>query len=537
MRARHGPLAALRSSRRRRAKCGAARRYPTTNNPVKPMSILRILRGLFDPASAVSKRKAHGAVVEVSQLTLRRLEDRRVLSATTLVDQATTVQSAPLFRIDPLHQPSTDVRERFETRAAGIEANAVAAKLQPLFTVQFVPDSGQMIGFEGIIFGGQIAVKDLPAVTAVEGIEWAIQSGVHRLASGVGSRVEFSAPNQGSYRLTVDVLATDGTTANGSFDFTVFNVAPTADVQTKPVQGGKATVTFNVYDPGSEDVVLTVRWDAQHVIPYTLSGTRTITVEYTYPFAPDPLNPTKIDVSYWLQDDQVSVGPAVVTLRVADELPLAQAPERLEPPQLIVEQPQVNTERLQLDTVPQTVTSTVDQGGGVREVAEESDRRVLLRIVSPVGQESVDYELPYEALADLPAFFAEKELPDGHYRVYLIQDDSERLVIDGYLRNARLVDLENEHEEHLDRPLTDEEILEQERRHDQEQHAAAAGEAELTVPQPRRESGDTAGTEPNLWNMSVLIAAAGLPLASVPVRNLGRRFWGPHKSKTLHRAA
>jgi hypothetical protein len=60
--------------------------------------------------------------------------------------------------------------------------------------------------------------------------------------------------------------------------------------------------------------------------------------------------------------------------------------------------------------------------------------------------------LPGEALADLPNFLASLGVPDGHYRVYLITGELERLVVDGHLRAGRLVDPTDEKQSGFDSP-------------------------------------------------------------------------------------
>jgi hypothetical protein len=76
----------------------------------------------------------------------------------------------------------------------------------------------------------------------------------------------------------------------------------------------------------------------------------------------------------------------------------------------------------------------------------------VLRVVGPDGEESGSYPLPAEALADLPEFLTTLGVPDGHYRVYLVTGDLERLVIDGHLRAGRIVDPNDESQSGFDFP-------------------------------------------------------------------------------------
>ena len=86
-----------------------------------------------------------------------------------------------------------------------------------------------------------------------------------------------------------------------------------------------------------------------------------------------------------------------------------------------------------------TQASDANQGDIVQtQTNVTADRRIVLRIVSALQTEGGDIPLPDRALNDLPGLF--KKLPDGHYRVYLVEDGRERLVIDVMVRGGRPVD-------------------------------------------------------------------------------------------------
>jgi hypothetical protein len=91
-------------------------------------------------------------------------------------------------------------------------------------------------------------------------------------------------------------------------------------------------------------------------------------------------------------------------------------------------------------TTSQIVSSDLGRSAAQASQAETVLHQFVLRVVGPDGVESESYPLPGEALADLPAFLTNLGVPDGHYRVYLIAGDLERLVIDGHLRAGRIVD-------------------------------------------------------------------------------------------------
>jgi hypothetical protein len=105
-----------------------------------------------------------------------------------------------------------------------------------------------------------------------------------------------------------------------------------------------------------------------------------------------------------------------------------------------------------LATVEQAVTEPVDLGVAQSQTTIGTDRRVVLRIISPLGDEGTDIQVPDRALNDLPGLF--KKLPDGRYRVYLSESGHERLVIDVTVRQGRPVNSSEDSSGAGDRPPT-----------------------------------------------------------------------------------
>ncbi len=74
-----------------------------------------------------------------------------------------------------------------------------------------------------------------------------------------------------------------------------------------------------------------------------------------------------------------------------------------------------------------------------------AEPRLVLRVVTPDGQEDQRSEQPLddEVLDNLRTLF--RRLPDGHYRIYQIQPDGiERLVVDVVVRQGRAIQLEDD---------------------------------------------------------------------------------------------
>ena len=102
--------------------------------------------------------------------------------------------------------------------------------------------------------------------------------------------------------------------------------------------------------------------------------------------------------------------------------------------------------------VEQQVSQQVDTGVAPGQTTSGNERQVLLRIVSPTGDEESAIPVPNRDLNDLPDLF--KKLPDGHYRVYLAEGGRQRLVLDVLVRQGRPVDTSEEAATAGDRPPT-----------------------------------------------------------------------------------
>ncbi len=118
------------------------------------------------------------------------------------------------------------------------------------------------------------------------------------------------------------------------------------------------------------------------------------------------------------------------------------------PPQTVPDPPQA------IATVESASEQISDGGVGGGEASSTDQRKIVLRLVDPLGVESSgkDIPLPEDSLANLPGLF--KRLPDGHYRVYLSENGKDRIVIDVVVRQGRAVDPTDESSGTADRPPT-----------------------------------------------------------------------------------
>jgi len=104
--------------------------------------------------------------------------------------------------------------------------------------------------------------------------------------------------------------------------------------------------------------------------------------------------------------------------------------------------------------VESNATQISDGAVGGGEASSTDERKIVLRLVGPLGEEILgkDIPVPEQALSNLPGLF--HRLPDGHYRVYLAENGKDRLVIDVVVRQGRAVDPNDESAGTADRPPT-----------------------------------------------------------------------------------
>ncbi|MGI9427661.1 MAG: hypothetical protein ACR2NM_03305, partial [Bythopirellula sp.] len=109
--------------------------------------------------------------------------------------------------------------------------------------------------------------------------------------------------------------------------------------------------------------------------------------------------------------------------------------------------------------------SSTDEGGSrgadlrtaVGDTKSTTDSYLELRVIDPVtGEESAGIRLKPEVLKDLQGLFS--TMPDNRYAIYLVRTETntERLVIEVYVRNGKVIDPGDDSEGTRDRPPTNE---------------------------------------------------------------------------------
>ncbi|MCE9605186.1 MAG: tandem-95 repeat protein [Planctomycetia bacterium] len=160
----------------------------------------------------------------------------------------------------------------------------------------------------------------------------------------------------------------------------------------------------------------------QTFLPHVLPGTA-LAQAFTFLIAPDPSNaaaPIKIEVTAIDKDGGVSTSDVTIEVPgtgiptpIVRDLGIIDTPSLLRA-YIIPETPEVRT------TIPTAPTAINDRRAVAQQVAAV-ERTVELRKVSRGVEASTGYRLKLAVLDDLPEFL--KTLPDGHYRLYLKEND------------------------------------------------------------------------------------------------------------------
>ncbi|MDZ4817521.1 MAG: tandem-95 repeat protein [Planctomycetota bacterium] len=290
---------------------------------------------------------------------------------------------------------------------------------------------------------------------------WTVTYGGNQIANGNTNAIFFDPSNDGSYIVALTVNDGDGGVSVLNDVITVANVVPTIVVNATDVDPLRTTTfQITVYDPGADHITISIDWrdissDYVGSIPYSPPpGDRIFApIVHRYDVAPNPAQPLAPITVLVTVNDGSSITVFPVTIEVTGRgLPSASTIPETEVRQFSIIASAIVDNRPQVISVPQPVLQVVDIGSSGEQVIEADARKLVLRVVSSSGIESEDYVLPDEALEDLPGFFKAKKLPDGHYRVYLIQGGTDRLVIDTFLRSGRLIDPGDNSDAAIDRP-------------------------------------------------------------------------------------
>jgi hypothetical protein len=274
------------------------------------------------------------------------------------------------------------------------------------------------------------------------------------------------------YTITVTVHDDDGGSHSQSFDITVLNVNPTLDpiTATDVDAFGRTTLTLSFEDPGADTFDILVDWgDGVFVKEEFYDGAtpKTFVITHTYMAPPDPANPAAdITIRVKIQDDDFKTAGV-------------RAPGESNEEETTITNPGANDRFVRIDISPKVPILTFnvrpaavfvpinaaqapvseDSGeieGSAGEAAATGEQYLELVLINPDDSIGGLTRLPFDAIKNLPALF--RNLPDGHYQIYLVQAETEvrRLVIDVYVRDGRLIDPGDDSEGARDRPPGDE---------------------------------------------------------------------------------
>ena len=327
---------------------------------------------------------------------------------------------------------------------------------------------------------------------AVDGINWDPITGEFSLTHQY-------LDNDADEIFTITVTATDDDTTPGEStgDVTVNNIAPTLftieaiDVNT----AGETIITITMSDPGNETVYLVngnpaftaqVDWgyitgdssldgfqgdltsnDAGFSTLTTFVYQAGTTIEVVLPHQymsdqlPNPANPAAdllIQVRF-VDDDGAESNTLTITIT----------------------NPGIGASQVRVDTTPQVPRLTFQRDttseltledrstsdlavtdGEIRSTSSDaqvaSEQVLELRVIDSYGRESEGIRLKAEVLNNLPGLFY--KLPDNHYIIYLVREEtnSERLVIEIYLRKGRIIDPSDDMQGVRKRPPVEQQI-------------------------------------------------------------------------------
>jgi hypothetical protein len=371
------------------------------------------------------------------------------------------------------------------------------------------------------------------------------------------------------YTVTVTVYDDDGGSHAQSFEVIVYNVNPTLEpiTATSVNNKGETTLTLTFDDPGApvvETFEILIDWGdklsvadplERFVVQRNYDGTTPETFQFLHKYAgpPNPLSPAAdIVITVKIRDDDFGtatsrpesrVNPADASLDGQSNIQttaitnpgIGGLPFRIDTtPQialLTLPERTANTAIVAAAKVVATDSSNDEISGAAGESRAASERFLELRIIEPDGTTGKRFRLPSQVLSNLPALF--RNLPDNHYAIYLVQPETDvnRLVIDVFVRNGKLIDPGDDSEGGRDAPPTDEapainkaiEAIEGPAEQD-----SAGGDVDVVVPADNAEP------------LGMLPSSSGIryreSLASAAIALCATSAWRRHVEQTLAKA-
>jgi PKD repeat protein len=271
--------------------------------------------------------------------------------------------------------------------------------------------------------------------------------------------------DNGVYTVTVKTIDDDGGVGSATFTVTVNNVAPTltlgtGDVSIPLTESLSITDLGQFNDPGFDNLLnvggqtterftFSINWGdgrPNSTGPATIDVAGAAGLRTSGSFDASHLYgaPGNYTVTVTLADDDGGVAVAQFQVTVFVLRPtIIVFPPGGAGGGLPVPPPSSPMVGAVLPPPPNVVRSDVK---GLRAAAVAgAEPRLVLRIVTPDGEEDRAGEQPLdeEVLDNLRTLF--HRLPDGHYRIYQIQPDGiERLVVDVVVRQGRAIQLEDD---------------------------------------------------------------------------------------------
>ena len=272
---------------------------------------------------------------------------------------------------------------------------------------------------------------------------------------GNESTIAFMAAQDGHY--FIEYTVSDGDLGTTTITDTVFvrNVSPEiTSLRAQPIIRGNTAVRFRINDPGAEGVWrVKVDWGDLQLPEFHTVTTRDVVITHFYPTAPDPSAPfAPINISLSVFDGDDNSAPVQATLEVVGGLPVPVLRAPIDPPRFEFPPVRFVAERPEIDSAPELTSEVIERNRQRFNIDETKPRTFELAVVTPDGEELSSFELGQDELWDLEAFFKDNQLPDGHYRIYLVQKNTRRLLVDAYLRDGRLIDPGEETGGNFDRP-------------------------------------------------------------------------------------
>lgn len=315
------------------------------------------------------------------------------------------------------------------------------------------------------------------------------------------------------YSIVVIVTDDDGGKHTRVFDLEVLNIDPVlnpiAQVDATDVDtNGETFVTITFTEVGADHLSIYVDWGdirdegdpflrgektfveetpimiVGPIVPMdsiTGAGTYTAMLSHKYDGPPNPLSPAAdIEIRVYVIDDDFNFAAAGGQVDGTLEFQPITQPGRSQLRAVSISNSGTGTAPVVIDTTPQVPRLTFpqqeestffvgasvgDEGGSqtadlrtaVGDTKSTTDSYLELRVIDPVtGEASEGFRLKPEVLKDLPGLFS--TLPDNHYAIYLVRTETntERLVIEVYVRNGKVIDPGDDSEGTRDRPPTNE---------------------------------------------------------------------------------